>query len=97
MVEYWIDRFILTDGLVLAYIHSLHKGHHTRSNFCRATSRATKVSPCMVQSSAVASRLKHVCDMLREIETILFSGDLSYETCDKSCLRRSDKSCSVWP
>ena len=73
-----------------------HKGHHTRSNFCRATSRATKVSPCMVQSRAVASRLKHVCDMLREIETILFSGDLSYETCDKSCLRRSDKSCSVY-
>ena len=72
------------------------KGHHTRSNFCRATSRATKVSPCMVQSRAVASRLKHVCDMLREIETILFSGDLLYETCDKSCLRRSDKSCSVY-
>ena len=34
----------------------------------------------MVQSRAVASRLKHVFDMLLEIETILFSGDLSYET-----------------
>ena len=31
----------------------------------------------MGQSRAVASRLKHVCDMLREIETILFSGDLT--------------------
>ena len=50
----------------------------------------------MVHSHAVASRLKHVCDMLREIETILFSGDLSYETCDKSCLRRSYKICSVY-
>ena len=34
----------------------------------------------MVQSRAVASRLKHVFDMLLEIEMILFSGDLSYET-----------------